>query len=372
MSQRSPRTGNAAVPTQADAEKPSPFSGLWEGVARASTIGIFLILLFAALHYAQPLLMPVTLALVAGIVLTPVLAWGALRKVPHWLTAFLIVAAMFASLSYAIVLVADPIGEWIEKAPELGPVIREKLRFLDRPIAAFNDLRESIAGPSKEGQSAPSIDLYPVLVQPVLSVLTPAIGQVVVFFATLFFFLAGRENLRRRFLTFWGDRKGRLGALRILTDVESSLTGYFAVITVINLVLGILLAGVAWLVGLPNPLAWGILAFLLNFLPYIGPAVTIVMLLAVGLMAFQSLLHAMAAPIFFFVASLIEGEFVTPSIVGLRLALSPLLVFLAVAFWTWFWGPFGSLLAAPLLIIGLVALNHVFPKDEVNLPDRSA
>lgn len=357
---------------QEEAEKPSPFSRLWEGVARASTIGIFFILLFGALYFAQPVLMPVTLALVVGIVLTPVLTWAGRHKVPHWLTAFLLVGSIFTGLSYALVLLAGPIGEWIEKAPELGAALREKLRFLDSPIAAFNDLRESIAGPSKEGQGAPAIDLFPMLVQPVLSVLTPALGQSVVFFATLLFFLAGRESMRRRFLTFWGERKARLGALQFLNDVESNLAGYFAVIAAINLVLGILLVGVAWLVGLPNPLVWGILAFLLNFLPYIGPAVTIVMLFAVGLMVFQSLLHAMAAPIFFFVASLIEGEFVTPSIVGLRLALSPLLVFLAVAFWTWFWGPFGALLAVPLLIISTVALNHVFPKDEVNLPDRSA
>lgn len=372
MSQRSPRTGNAAVPTQPDAEKPSPFSRLWEGVARASTIGIFLILFFAALYFAQPVVMPVTLALVVGIVLTPILTWAGRHKVPHWLTAFLLVGSIFAGLSYSLVLLAGPIGEWIEKAPELGAALREKLRFLDSPIAAFNDLRESIAGPAKEGQGAPGIDLFPMLVQPVLSVLTPALGQSVVFFATLFFFLAGRESLRRRFLTFWGERKARLGALQFLNEIESSLAGYFAVITAINLVLGILLAAVAYLVGLPNPLVWGILGFLLNFLPYIGPAVTIVMLLAVGLMAFQSLLHALAAPIFYFVASIIEGELVTPGIVGLRLALSPLLVFLAVAFWTWLWGPFGSLLAVPILIIGMVALNQVFPKDELNLPDRSA
>ena len=369
MSQRSPRAEGATVSLHANGAKPSASLVLWDGVARASTVGIFVILLFAALYFAQPVLMPVTLALIAGIVLTPVLALGARLKLPHWLTAFLIVASIFASLSYSIVLVADPIGDWIEKAPELTAIVREKLRFLDQPIAAFNNLRESITGPSKEGQSALSFDLYPMLVQPVLGVLTPAIGQVVVFFATLFFFLAGRESLRRRFLTFWGDRKGRLGAAHLLNDVESSLAGYFAVIALINLVLGILLTGFAYLVGLPNPLVWGILGFLLNFLPYIGPAVTIVMMLGVGLMVFDSLLHALAAPVFYLIASMIEGEFVTPGVVGLRLALSPLLVFLAVAFWTWFWGPFGALLAVPLLIICMVSLNHAFPKESVNLPE---
>jgi predicted PurR-regulated permease PerM len=183
------------------------------------------------------------------------------------------------------------------------------------------------------------------------------------------FFLAGREAIRIRFLKFWGERKARLGALQFLKDVESSLAGYFGVIAVINFVLGLFLIAVTWLVGLPNPLVWGILGFLLNFLPYIGPAVTIVMLLAVGVVAFDSLLHAFVAPAAFLIASIIEGEVVTPSIVGMRLALSPLLVFLAVAFWTWFWGPFGALLAVPLLIIGIIALGYAYPRNEVKLPD---
>jgi predicted PurR-regulated permease PerM len=191
----------------------------------------------------------------------------------------------------------------------------------------------------------------------------------VVFFATLFFFLAGRENLRRRFLTFWGDRKARLDAMHFLNDTETNLANYFAIVTAINFALGVLLGAFAYLIGLPNPLVWAVLAFLLNFMPYIGPAVTIVMLFGVGLISFDSLAYALAAPAFFLAASTVEGEFVTPSIVGRQLALTPLLVFLAVAFWTWFWGPFGTLLAVPLLIIGMVALNHLFPQNGAKLPD---
>jgi predicted PurR-regulated permease PerM len=369
MNLRSPRARSVPAGAQPAAEvSPAP-DFLWNGAARVATIGIFVIVLMAALHYAQPVAMPVVLALVFGIVLTPLLTWAARHRVPHWLTALLLVGGLLAALSYAIVLLADPVREWIEKAPEFWVVLREKLRFFDRPLAAFNTLRESIAGPAKDGGNGFSVDLYAMLVQPMLGVLTPAFGQMVVFFATLFFFLAGRESLRRRFLTFWGGRQARLDAIRFLSDTETSLASYFAIVAGINLVLGVLLGIFAYVIGLPNPLVWAVLAFLLNFMPYIGPAVTIIMLLGVGLMAFDSLAHALAAPAFFFVASLIEGEFVTPSIVGHRLALTPLLVFLAVAFWTWFWGPFGALLAVPLLIIGMIALNHVFPKDSDKLPD---
>ncbi|HEY7458327.1 MAG TPA: AI-2E family transporter [Xanthobacteraceae bacterium] len=341
----------------------------WNGAARAATMGIFVLLLLAALHYAQPVVMPVVLALVFGIVLTPLLTFAQRAGIPHWFTALFLVGGLFAALSYAIVLLAEPVTDWIQKAPQFGAALREKLRFLDGPIAAFDSLRESIAGkPAGEGKKAFDVDIYAMLVQPMLGVLTPALGQLIIFFATLFFFLSGRESLRRRFLTFWGDRKARLDAIRFLNDTEASIVRYFATIAVINVGLGLLLGGFAYLIGLPNPLVWAVLAFILNFMPYIGPAVTIVLLLGVGMMAFESLAYALAAPAFFLAVSIIEGEFVTPGIVGLQLALSPLLVFLAVAFWAWFWGPFGALLAVPLLIIGTVALNHLFPA-EVRLPD---
>ncbi|HEX5780090.1 MAG TPA: AI-2E family transporter [Xanthobacteraceae bacterium] len=370
MSQRPARADNVPpAPGAEPAKTPLASRYIWDGMARGSVVGMFVLLLFAALHWAQPVVMPVVLALVVGIVLTPVLIQAAKIGIPYWVTALILVLLIFSGLSYALVLLAGPIGEWIEKAPELSTVLREKLRFLDSPIAAFNDLRESITGKAAEGQGGPNIDLFPLLVQPVLSVLTPALGQSVIFFATLLFFLSGREALRIRFLKFWGERKARLGALQFLKDIETSLAGYFGVITAINFVLGVLLAAVAWLVGLPSPLVWGILGFLLNFLPYIGPAVTIVMLLAVGLMVFESLLHALIAPVFYLAASIVEGEVITPSLVGMRLALSPLLVFLAVAFWTLFWGPFGALLAVPLLIIGTIALSYAYPQNEVKLPD---
>jgi predicted PurR-regulated permease PerM len=342
---------------------------IWDGGARAATIGIFVLMIFAALYWAQPVLMPVFLALVVGVVLTPVLTLAAKVGMPHWLTSFFLVTSIFASMSYALVLLSDPIGEWIQKAPEFGAILKEKLTIFNRPLAALNSLRESIAGPTKEGEGISNIDLYTALVRPMLAILTPALGQIVVFFATLFFFLAGREALRRRFLTFWGDRESRLGALLFLNDTESSLTRYFATVTVINIGLGIVLGGFAWLIEMPNPIAWGVLAFVMNFIPYVGAAVVIVLLFGVGIMAFESLAYALIAPVFYLVVSTVEGQFITPGVVGLRLVLSPLLVFLAVAFWTWFWGPFGALLAVPLLIVGTVALNHAYPKDSVKLPD---
>ena len=125
----------------------------------------------------------------------------------------------------------------------------------------------------------------------------------------------------------------------------------------------------AWLIGFPNPLIFGLLAGLFNYVPYIGPAVMVVVLFGVGLVTFPSLAHALIAPLGLIALTTLEGHLITPTLVGRRLTLNPLAVFLALAFWTWMWGPMGALLAAPLSIIGLVVVNHLFPPDDVRLPE---
>jgi predicted PurR-regulated permease PerM len=201
-----------------------------------------------------------------------------------------------------------------------------------------------------------------------LGFLTPAIGQVVAFLGTLFFFLLGRTQLRHVMVIFFDDRSARLRTLRILNDIESNLTSYLSVVAVINLAVGIAAMLIALLVGLPNAVAWGVLAFVLNFIPYLGALIMQIVLFVVGLIAFPTLGQALVAPLLYLAFTTLEGHFITPSIMGKRLYLNPLTVFLALIFWTWLWGPIGALLAVPILIMMLVAVNHLFPSDDPVLP----
>ncbi len=122
------------------------------------------------------------------------------------------------------------------------------------------------------------------------------------------------------------------------------------------------------LVGFPNPLTFGLLTVVLNFIPYIGPAIIAVVLFCVGLVAMPSLAQAALAPALFVAIATVEGHFLTPAIVGRRLTMSPFLVFLALAFWTWLWGPVGAFLAMPLLIMSFVVLGHLLPREEGTIP----
>ena len=189
------------------------------------------------------------------------------------------------------------------------------------------------------------------------------------FFGTLLFFLIGQIELRTSLVSLFGNRDTKLRFLKIMRDIERNLAGYLTVVTIINAALGTIVAIGTWLLGYPNPVIFGVLAALLNYVPYVGPGVMVIALFGVGLVSFPSIAHAVIAPLGFIALTALEGHLITPTIVGRRLTLNPLLVLLSLAFWTWMWGPFGAFLAVPLSIIGLVVFNHLFPTEEVNLPD---
>src|SRR5262249_11281014 len=142
----------------------------------------------------------------------------------------------------------------------------------------------------------------------------PAIGQILIFFGTLFFMLLGRSQLRRVLVAFFDKREARLRTLKIMNDIEQNLTGYLSVVTVINVAVGFCAGAAAWIAGLPDPVAWAILGFILNFIPYVGALMMEIGLFMVGLVTFPSLTHALVAPLIFLALATLEGHFITPSI----------------------------------------------------------
>ncbi len=339
---------------------------MWASAGQAATIGIFLLLFGVFLYIGHAILLPVLAAAVVALTLAPLIRAARNIGIPSWITGPLIVLAGLGALSLAATALAGPVSEWIGRAPEIGASIKAKLSVLDQPLAALRELETSLFG----GDDTLKVGTPPSnMVLPVVAFVTPAAGELVLFFTTLLFFLIGQRELRNSAVTMFANRDTKLRFLKIMRDIERNLAGYLTVVTIVNVGVGILVATGAWLVGLPNPLIFGLLAALLNYVPYIGPAIMVVVLFGVGLVTFPSLSHAVIAPIGLVALTTLEGHFVTPTIVGRRLTLNPLLVFLALAFWTWMWGPIGAFLAVPLSIIGLVVAHHLFPADDVRLPE---
>lgn len=348
-----------------DPQPVAEVSRLWRTAAQSATIGMFVILLVVALSLARPVLLPVVSAFVVTMMLGPLSARAERYRIPSLISAIILWLLVIGVFYGVIVLLAAPVVDWVGKAPDIGRTIEEKLHVFDRPIALLQDLRDALLPADKKGSLGVDIMTF---LQPVILVVTPALGQLLIFFGTLFFMLLGRARMRRVLVAFFAERDARLRMLKIMNDIEHNLTGYLSIVTIINVAIGLCGGFAAWVTGLPDPVAWAVLGFILNFIPYIGALMMEAALFFVGLVTFTTLSHALIAPLLFLALATLEGHFITPSIMGRRLTLNPLTVFLALVFWTWLWGPVGAFLAVPLLIVALVVIDHLFPEDEPELP----
>jgi len=352
-----------------DLTDPHPIASpdaFWRQVARLASIGIFLIMFGAFLDLARPLLLPVVSAAVVGVMLGPIARLAARTRMPAWLFATLTVLLLMGLLQAVTIMVSAPLIEWAGRLPEFAGTIKEKLAAFERGFAALRALQDAL---SRSGATAGATIDIASYIQPALAVLTPAIGEMLLFFATLFFVLLDRDDLRRGLILMFKDQDDRLRVIRILNDIERNLARYIGTVTLINLAVGALTALGTWLLGFQSPALFGALAFVCNYIPYLGPAVVVVVLFAAGVVSFPSLAYAAVAPCLFVGLATLEGHVVTPSVVGRRITLNPLGVFLNLAFWTWLWGPVGTFLSVPLLIFGLVIVRHLVGEDEGELPE---
>jgi predicted PurR-regulated permease PerM len=329
-------------------------------------VSLLLICIITGLYLARAFFLPITMAFIVGTMLSPAASFLEQLRIPRALAAVLIVATASAGAAFMVGLIASPAVEWSSKLPELGGLLKEKLHVFDRPLALWQELQSMIGGPDTlTTLHLPKIDW----VQPTLEFLSPTFAEFLLFIATLILFIASWRDLRRAMIMNFGEREWRLRTLRILNEIEDHLGNYLLVVTMINVGVGIVTGLICAVTGMPNPAGLGALAAILNFIPIIGPVAMFAVLVVVGLVSFPTLSAGLLAPAIFAVMTFMEGHFLTPTIVGRRLALNALAVFLALAFWTWLWGPMGAFLSSPLLIVALIVKEHLMPPDAPQLPE---
>jgi predicted PurR-regulated permease PerM len=364
---RSERTQHGLTLT--DAQPLPGIPALWRLAALASTLVMGVLALIAALYFGRSILLPVMAGLIVGVTLAPGIKFGSRFGIPTAVSALIMVLVIVSLIGLLVTFFAAPLTDWIGRAPEIGAAVKAKLHAFDYPLAVLHNIRNAVMPPPPSGQTV-SVEANPAeMVGTALIAITPAVSQFVLFFGTLIFFLATNTTIRKRLVIAFWTREARLRMLRIWNDIEENLVAYVGLVTLINLGLGAVTAVMLYFVGFPNPVTFGLLTFGLNYIPYIGPAIIAIVLFSVGVVAMPSLAYAALAPALFVAIATAEGHFITPSIVGRRLTMSPFVVFLALAFWTWLWGPIGAFLAVPLLIVSFVVLGHLLPREEGTLPD---
>jgi predicted PurR-regulated permease PerM len=326
-----------------------------------------LIALPFALRAGAEFFLPVTAALVIAIALVPMLEWLERRRVPSPLAAFICVLVFLGAANVAMASIVLPATDWVRMLPErigriretLAPVMRvysQLQRFIDDLVRQFGT------------QHRPSVRT--VTVEPPNSLLdiiatSAPHAAVQMFFAILvvFFFLAGWTKMRRRTITGRASFDGAMTTARAIQQIVNATSTYLGTITLVNICLGAVVALALYLIGMPTPLMWGGIAAVLNYIPYLGPIASALLLTLGGLMTFSHAPYALLPAGCFIAIHLLESNVITPSLVGRRLTINPLLILLALSFWAWVWGTTGALLAVPLLIIMKTVLDAAGKPD---------
>lgn len=335
-------------------------------VVAFALVALLVIIVIAGLYLARAFFLPITMAFIVGTMLSPAASFLERYRIPRAVAAIMIVAVASAGTVFMIGLIASPVMEWSSKLPELGSILKEKMHVFDRPLALWQQLQGMLGGSDTLTTfHLPKIEW----VQPTLEFLSPTFTEFLLFVATLILFIASWRELRRAMIMNFGDRPARLRTLRILNEIEDHLGNYLLMVTMINIGVGIITGLICAVTGMPNPAGLGAMAAILNFIPIIGPVAMFAVLVVVGLVAFPTIGAGLVASALFAVMTFLEGHFITPTIIGRRLALNALAVFLALAFWTWLWGPMGAFLSSPLLIVALIVKEHLMPANEPQLPE---
>ena len=336
-------------------------------VVAFALVSLLVICVVAVLYAAKAFFLPVVMAFVVGTMLSPAAGFLERHRIPRSVSAVLIVMAVGAGAAFIVGLISSPLMEWSTRLPELGSQLKDKLHVFDRPLVLWHQLQTMLGGSDALSTAAfqmPKFDW----VQPTIEFLSPTFTEFLLFFATLVLFIASWKDLRRALVLAFADHAARLRTLRILNEIEGHLAGYLITVTMINLGVGAATGIICAVTGMPNPAGLGALAATLNYFPIIGPVAMFAILTVVGVIAFSTIGAGLIAPLAFVGIIFLEGHFITPTIIGRRLELNALAVFMALAFWTWLWGPMGGFLSSPLLIVALVLKDHLMPVDSPQLP----
>lgn len=314
--------------------------------------------LAALLYLGHAVFVPIAFALLFALVLSSPVEALQRRGVPRGAGAVLMLLAVLLIAGVTLRVVWAPARAWVAAIPHSIAIIEQKLG----PVAKALEHRIAGAAPvvPAGGAAAPGLEEFEMNASGSLLVATPAAAAdaVTVVILTLFL-VAGGAPMMERLASTLISRGKSTKVLHVVEAVRSEVARYYVTIAVINLGLGTATALMTLLLGLPNPLLWGTMAAVLNFLPYIGSTITLLVLTVVSLVTFTGLAHIVAVSVSFLVLVTLEGQVVEPLLVGRRLKLSPTVVLLAFWFGGWFWGISGIVLVMPLLVAVKVVAEHM-------------
>ncbi len=321
----------------------------------------------AFLYVARPVVLPVLLAWMAATTLQPLVRWLSLLRLPTSLSAAVVFSLLVAVLGLGFYRLERPAEGWVNDAPQHMTELRQRIQrifpkaeHLSQATAAVKDLGATEAEKREEQRTAPTVEVKDQ--RGTGSILNwtgtflAGVGEVLVL---IYLLLASGDRFLQKLVHLVPTLRGKIRAVEISREIQLSISSYLFSISLINLCLGAIVSTGLYFMGIPNAEMWGILVALLNFVPYFGPICGVIILAAVGLLTFDSLWHGLAPPLWYLALHLLESNLVTPILLGRRLTLNPVVIFVSLIFWMWLWGIPGALLSVPILVSVKVVCDRI-------------
>ncbi len=333
--------------------------------SRLALVFIAAVVFVGILKLGHTILLPVGLAIVVGLVLGPIVDRLEARGISPALSAGITLIMFLALIAVSLLLFTVPLAEWVARWPAIWQRLQTELLNWRESFEVLSNVQEQI-DEALGGNEAMQVQVQDSSQVIDVALVAPAVlGDILIFLASLYFYLATRDNIRTSILSVIVSRKLRWRTAHVFTGIETKVSRFLLSVTVLNLVVGVAVTIIAFAFGMPSPLLWGVIAAILNYIPYVGQAVMIGILLFVGF-ATQSDLVMILGPVACYMAvNLIEGQFAFPAFVGRIMTLNPFLIFFSIIFWIWLWGPIGSLMAVPSLIILQGLAESLIPPAEI-------
>ena len=323
--------------------------------------GILLLLFFWSISLAKVVILPIVLGFLIALTLSPLVRWLRRTGLPAGVAAVMVIGILGSGSVLGLYQMSGPASSLVETIPEMRAAAESKLGHLRHRLRQMQQAEEDVqemTGGKSPGQEQILID-DPSMVETALASLA-GMGTTLVIALILAMFLLSSGEMYQHKLVRSFDRFGdKKRAIRISHDIERQISRYLGAITVINAGLGLGIGLSMWALGLPYPYVWGAVAFALNYLPYLGAMIGVAAVSAVSLITYDSAGAAILPPLVYFTLTSVEGQMLTPWLVGRHLSLNTAAVFIAVIFWAWLWGVAGALLAVPFLVALKVACDNI-------------
>lgn len=327
--------------------------------------GLFILALIYTLYFTRSLLLPITLAILLNFVITPMVRWLQYWYIPPVVTAIGVVTLLYGLIGAGIYVVSQPARDFLNEAPTKLSKVETKLSGVVEPIEEAAESAEKLEKATTKGDT-PTVQVKgPSLIGVALDYAQSLGAGVAVSAVLLIFFISLDEIFLHKLVKVLPTIHDKKLAVAVAREIERDVSCYLTTVTVINIGLGIVTGTAMWLIGVPTPFLWGVMAGAVNYIPYVGPGAGIVILGIVGLVSFDSLTHATLPALVYFMLNVVEANFVTPLILGKRLDLNPAVILLSIAFWGFLWGVAGMLLAVPLLVTFKTICDHITPLNPI-------